>query len=111
MGLFSGLIRLTYLKQQELNLEYKIQTISMTKMHVSNRAINLVTIGNDLDPDSPEYKTLEARREKLNLMEKKLEQEFMRYQTLLKAVNTEIQSAQQIVDNSIKRMFSYGGAR
>jgi hypothetical protein len=43
-------------------------------------------------------------------MEKKLEHELLRYQTLLKAVNTEIQSAQKIVDSSIKSFFSYGGA-
>lgn len=111
MGLFSGIIRLTYLQQQQLDLEYKIQDLSSTKIRVSERAVNLVTIGNDLDPESPEYKALEARREKLQLMEKKLDRELTRYQTLLKAVNVEIQSAQKIVDSSIKRFFSYGGGR
>ncbi|HSA07625.1 MAG TPA: hypothetical protein P5556_10665 [Candidatus Gastranaerophilales bacterium] len=109
MGLFTGLLRLAYLKQEELTLEYRIQTLSATKIQVADRAVNLVTIGSDLDPQSPEYKTMEARREKLLLMEKKLDQELLRYQTLLKAVSAEVQSAQKIVDNSIKRFFSYGG--
>ena len=108
MGLLTGIIRLTYLKQRELSLQYKIQKLSATKMNLADRAVNLVTIGNDLDPESPEYKSLEARKEKLHLMEKKLENELLRYQTLLKAVNVEIQSAQKIVDSSIKSFFSYG---
>lgn len=111
MGLFSGLVRLGYLKQRAITLEYKIQTLSSTKMRIASKAVDLVTIGNDLDPKSPEFKTLEARREKLNLMEKRLDQELLRYQTLLKSVNTEMQSAQQIVDASIKRFFVYGQGR
>lgn len=110
MGLFTGLVRLAYLKTQQINFEYKIQNLSMTKMRVSERSVNLVTIGSELDPESPEFRTLEARREKLHLMEKKLENELMRYQGMLKAVNTEIKSAEKIVDASIKRFFNYGGA-
>lgn len=110
MGLFSGLIRLQYLKLEQLSTEYKIQEISMNKIRVSEHAVNLVSIGSDLDPESPEYKALEARREKLQLMEKKLDQEMLRYQTLLKAINTEIESAQKIVDSSIKRSFNYGNS-
>ncbi len=114
MGLFSGLIGLAYLKQRELTLEYKIQQLSSTKIQIAERSINMVTIGNDLDPDSPEYRALEGRKAKLELMEKRLDQELLKYQTLLKAVNMEInmeiQSAQKIVDSSIKRFFSYGSA-
>jgi len=109
MGLFSGIIRLAYLKQEKLSLEYRIQTLSLTKMRVAERSVTLVNIGSDLDPESPEFKTLEARREKLNLMEKRLEQEMVKYEALLKSVNTEIQSAQKIVDSNIKLFFSYGG--
>ncbi len=110
MGLFSGLIRLSYLTQEQLNLEYKIQDLSSTKMRVSVQAVELISAGSELDPESPEYRAMEARREKLQLMEKKLDQQLLRYQTLLKAVNTEIESAQKIVDSSIKRFFSYGSS-
>ncbi len=108
MGLFSGLIRLAYLKQRQLNIEYKIQDLAAAKVRLSERSVELVTIGNDLDPESPEYKSLEARREKLELMERRLDQEKLKYDTLLKAINVEIESAQKIVDNSVKRFFTYG---
>lgn len=108
MGLFSGLIRLAYLRQKQITIEYKLQDLAAAKVRISERSVNLVTIGNDLDPDSPEFKTLEARRKKLNLMEKRLDQEKLKYDTLLKAINVEIESAQKIVDSSIKRFFTYG---
>lgn len=111
MGLLSGLVRLSYLQQRKLTLEYKIQKLSSTQMNLADRSVNLVTIGSDLDPKSPEYRALEARREKLKLMEKKLQAEMTRYQALLKAADTEIQSAQKIVDSSIKFFFSYSGGR
>lgn len=109
MGLVSGIIRLQYLQQMQLDLEYKVQTLTQTKMQLSSQGVELVTVGSDLEPDSPEVKRLEARRQKLELMEKKIDAEILKYQNLLKMAETEMQSAQKIVDNSIKRSFSYGG--
>lgn len=108
MGLVSGIIRTIYLQQQQLDLEFKLQTLTQSKMQLSSQSFELVTIGNDLDPESAEVKHLEMRREKLNLMEKKIDMEIARVQNMLKMVETEMQSSQKIVDNNIKRSFSYG---
>ncbi|OGH99775.1 MAG: hypothetical protein A2039_06815 [Candidatus Melainabacteria bacterium GWA2_34_9] len=108
MGLVSGIIRLQTLKEMELDLEYKIQTLSQTKMQLASQSFELVTIGTDLDPESPEVKQLEQRRQKLQLMEKKIDAEVLKHQNMLKMAEAEIESAQKIVDNSIKRSFSYG---
>jgi DNA repair ATPase RecN len=111
MGLVSGIIRLQYLAQTQLDLEYKLQTLSQTKMQLASQGFELVSIGSDLDPDSPEVKRLETRRQKLELMEKKIDAEILKYQNMLKMAETEMQSAQKIVDNSIKRSFSYAGGQ
>ena len=108
MGLVSGIIRLQTLKDMQLDLEYKIQTLSQTKMQLASQGFELVTIGTDLDPESPEVKQLEQRRQKLQLMEKKIDAEVLKHQNMLKMAEAEIESAQKIVDNSIKRSFSYG---
>jgi len=108
MGLVSGIIRLQTLKDMQLDLEYKIQTLSQTKMQLASQGFELVTIGSDLDPESPEVKQLEQRRQKLQLMEKKIDAEMLKHQNMLKMAEAEIESAQKIVDNSIKRSFSYG---
>ena len=108
MGLVSGIIRLQTLKDMQLDLEYKIQTLSQTKMQLASQGFELVTIGTDLDPESPEVKHLEQRRQKLQLMEKKIDAEVLKHQNMLKMAEAEIESAQKVVDNSIKRSFSYG---
>lgn len=108
MGLVSGIIRLTRLKDMQLDLEFKLQTLSQTKMQLATQGCDLVSIGTDLDPESPEAKQLEQRRQKLQLIEKKIDAEMNKYQNMLKMAEAEIESAQKIVDNSVKRSFSYG---
>lgn len=108
MGLVSGIIRLQTLKDMQMDLEYKIQTLSQTKMQLSAQSFELVTIGSDLEPNSPEVKLLEQRRQKLHLMEKKIDEEMIKHQNMLKMAEAEMDSAQKIIDNSIKRSFSYG---
>ncbi|NLF83808.1 MAG: hypothetical protein GX568_07495 [Candidatus Gastranaerophilales bacterium] len=104
MGLFSGTIQLAALQQRELDLEYKIQSLQSESARITEKAINLVKIGEELDPESPEYKKIQQRREKLHLLEKKISQDILRYQTLLKLVETQKETAQKMVDSGIKRL-------
>lgn len=108
MGLVSGIIRLTYLKQMQLDLEYKIQTLTQTRVQLIAQGEELLSIGTDLDPDSPEMKHLEQRRQKLQAMEKKIQAEFDRTQGMIKIVEAEIQSAEKIVESATQRSFKYG---
>lgn len=104
MGLFSGTIQLAALQQRELDLEYRIQSLQSESSRITESAINLVKIGDALDPESPEYKKIQQRREKLHLLEKKIAQDILRYQTLLKLVETQKDTAQKMVDSGIKRL-------
>jgi predicted nuclease with TOPRIM domain len=108
MGLVSGVIRLQYLKQREMDLEFKLQELMQTKNELASQGLELTTVGTELDPESPEIKHLEFKKKNLERMEKQLDLEIQKYQTMLKMSSTEMQSAQGIVDNSIKRSFSYG---
>ncbi len=109
MGLFTGLIGLAYLKQRQLDLEFKIQDVMISMNQVSNYSLEIVSIGDELDPESPEFKKLNTRRKKLQLMEKRLQAELVRYENELKLVNRQIDSMQKIVDMSIQRLTSFGG--
>ena len=111
MGLVSGIIRLQTLQQMQLDLEDKIQTLTKTKMELSSQGNDLLEVCSDLDIDSPELRHIEARRKKLELMERKIDAEMQKYQNTLKMIESETSSAQKIVDNSIKRSFSYGGGQ
>jgi hypothetical protein len=67
----------------------------------------ILSLGNDLDPENPAVKQLEARRDKLSVLEKRLDLQMQEYQSRLKMVDAELQSCSQAVDSAIQRSFSY----
>ena len=107
MGLITSTIRLIYLNNYRLDLEFKCGKISSAKLGLSNTINDLLNVGTDLDPDSPEVKALEKRKERLHLVEKQLDEQLQRYQTQLKMVEAEYQQVQQQIDKNIQ--FAYGG--
>ena len=107
MGLISSTYRMMYLTAYQYSLESKIQWISTAKMELVASSGEIMSLGNDLDPDNPAVKQLEARRDKLNLLEKRLDMQLQEYQTRLNMVNKELESCKGAVDSAIERSFSY----
>lgn len=96
-----------YLQQQKLDLEYKIQLITQTRMGLSKSVDDLMQVGNDFDPESPTTKMLQQRQAKLKVLEQKLDQQMNQYKVRLNMIDAELQSARQMRDDSIKEAFSY----
>lgn len=109
MGLLVSQIRLMYLQQARLDLEYKIQLITQTKMGLSQSVSDLMQVGNDYDPESPTTKMLQQRQAKLKVLEAKLDQQMAAYQSRLKMIDTEYESARAMLDKNIQSSFTYGG--
>ena len=109
MGLLNSQIRLMYLTQMRIDLEYKVQLITQAKMGLMSSQNDLLAMGNDLDPESPSAKMLQQRQNKLKIMEQKLDMQMQQFQARLKALDTEEQSARQMQDKAIERSFTYGG--
>ena len=107
MGLITSSFRMMYLTAYQFTLENKIQWISTAKMDLMTSADEIMALGNDLDPDNPAVKQMEARRDRLALLEKKLDMQMKQYQTKLQAVQTELKSCEEAVNSSIERSFSY----
>lgn len=107
MGLIVAHIRAMYLQQQKLDLEYKIQLITQTRMGLSKSVDDLMQVGNDFDPESPTTKMLQQRQQKLKVLEQKLDQQMNQYKVRLDMIETELQSAKQMRDKSIQDAFSY----
>ena len=107
MGLITSSFRMMYLTAYQLTLESKIQWISTAKMELVASSDEILALGNDLDPDNPAVKQLEARRDKLTVLEKKLDMQMQEYQTRLEMVNRELDSCKKAVSSSIDRSFSY----
>jgi len=107
MGLITATIRLQYLNQAALDLEYKIQLITQTKMTLSQSSSDLMQVGTDYDPDSPVSKMLAQRMAKLKVLEQKLDQQMTQYQIRLKMIETEKQSCMEMLNKRIESSFRY----
>ncbi len=107
MGLVTSQIRLLYLQQQRLDLEYKLQLITQTKMGLSRSVSDLTQIGNDYDPESPTTKLLQQRLSKLKVLEQKLDAQMLQYQSRLKMIDAEYQSCLGLIDKNIQSSFTY----
>ena len=107
MGLIASSFRMMYLTAYKISLESKIQWIASAKMELVASADEIMALGNDLDPENPAVKQLEARRDKLTVLEKKLDLQMQEYHNRLKMVDAELQSAQGAVYKAIEKSFSY----
>ncbi len=109
MGLFTSQIRLIFLTLYKDDLEYKMQLLSQTKLQILNSSNELVSVGSDLDPDSPEMRLLEQRRQRLELVNKKLDSQLETYKTQLAAVDAETQAVTKMVEKNIQSFNYYRG--
>lgn len=107
MGLITSTYRMMYLTAYKLTLESKVQWIAAAKMELVASSDEILSLGNDLAPENPAVKQLEARRDKLTVLEKRLDIQMQEYQNRLKMVDAELQSCQSAVDSAIQRSFSY----
>ncbi|MDR1327951.1 MAG: hypothetical protein LBJ74_06050 [Heliobacteriaceae bacterium] len=107
MGLITATIRLGYLSQSALDLEYKIQLITQTMMTLSQSNSDLMQVGTDYDPDSPVSKMLAQRMAKLKVLEQKLEAQKAQYMIRLKMIETEKQGCLEMLNKRIESTFRY----
>ncbi len=107
MGMATAQMRFMYLNAYRLDLEYKIQLITEAKMNLSRTVTDLLNVGTDLDSDDPIVKKLEARKERLNIMEKKLDMQMQQYQQKLQMIDAEMDSCSKLIDKNIKLSFRY----
>ena len=107
MGVITDTIRMQYLNNVRMDLEFKFQLITQNRMELTKACDDLMKVGTDYDSDNPIMKTLNQRQQKLKLLEQKLEQQQMQYQTRLKMVETELGSVKQRIDKNISQAFSY----
>ena len=107
MGLITSTFRMMYLTAYQLTLESKIQWIATAKMELVASSDEILALGNDLDPDNPAVKQLEARRDKLTVLEKRLDLQMQEYQNRLEMVSKELSSCKGAVSSAMDRSFSY----
>lgn len=106
MGILVSASRLMYITGFRHDLEYKIQLINTSRTNLMNQINSMMANGADMDPESPEVKLMEQRKQRLMLIDKKLDQELQQYQAQLQMINAEEQglnrSLQQGIEHSYK---------
>lgn len=107
MGVITDSIRTQYLTNVKLDLEYKIQLVTQSKMGLAQSASDLMQVGTDYSPDSPVIKQLNQRQAKLKVLEQKLEQQMQQYQARLQMVTTELESCRSRLYQNIGQSFRY----
>lgn len=107
MGILTDSVRVQYLTNLKIDLEYKIQLITQSRMGLTQSASDLMQVGTDYSPDSPVVKQLNQRQAKLKVLEQKLEQQMQQYQMQLQMVTTELQSCRSRLNQSIGQAFTY----
>ena len=106
MGLITSSVRQLYLNNYRLDLESKMLKINQEKLRLTSSVNELMNVGSDMDPESPEAKELEKRRERLELVEKRLDEQMQRYETQSKMVEAEYQQCKEMIDKNIQ--YAYG---
>ena len=106
MGLIASSVRLLYLNNYRHDLESKMLKINQEKLRLSSSMNDLMNVGSDMSPDSPEVKELEKRKERLELVEKRLDEQMQRYETQSKIVEAEYQMCKEMIDKNIQYAYS-----
>ena len=107
MGVIVDTIRMQYLNNVKMDLEYKIQLITQARMGLTQSESDLMQVGSDYSPDSPVVKQLNQRQAKLKALEQKLEQQMIQYQARLQMVKTEYEACRSRLYENIGHSFRY----
>lgn len=102
MSLTAATVNKQYLLAYQNELEYKISLIRQAKLSLSNSTTELLNVGTDMDPENPAVKQLEQRKERLNLLEKKLDMQLAEYEEKLKMVEKNLEACDKMIDSAIK---------
>lgn len=105
MGVLVSASRLMYITGYRHDLEYKIQLINTARTNLLASINESMANGADMEPDSPEVKIMEQRKQRLMLMDKKLEMELQQYQTQLQMITAEEKSVDQSLQQNIERSY------
>ena len=87
-------------------LTYKMSLIRASLRHLSESQKDLLNAGTDLDPSNPVVKQLEQRKERLALLEKKLNMQLEEYKDRLEMIEADEKNYENMFKEGVKSMYS-----
>jgi len=86
-------------------LTYKMSLIRVSLQHLTESQKDLLNAGTDLDPANPAVKQLEQRKERLALLEKKLNMQLQEYKERLEMIEANEQNYEKMFKDGLKSMY------
>ncbi len=87
------------------DIDNQLVRLSQLKGSLASGMGDYLQMMTNLDPDSPEFKIIQAKRLKLAAYEKKIDGEIQRYQNKRKKVEGRLNSTSQMLDGNIHRQY------
>ncbi|MGN0192396.1 MAG: hypothetical protein ACI4CY_02580 [Candidatus Gastranaerophilaceae bacterium] len=107
MGLLVSTLRQGYLRNYRWQLETKLQAINDSRLELTSTITDMANTGSALSPDSPTYKVLMARKEKLAILDKKMDENIERIKMQIKMIDAELDLIKGKMDGEIKDSVCY----
>lgn len=106
MGLLIAIARKVQLNSQRFAYEHKLMVINRAKSDLAGKISDYQMSQNDYEVDSPEAKTLQQRIERLNQVDKRLDEQLTKIQTQLQLIEAEYGSCDQMIQSNIQRIYA-----
>lgn len=105
MGMAASQARYLLLTARKNDLEFSGQQINQSRMQLSNIQNQLFNTASTLDPDSDEAIQIQLKLNSVQSLDQALELQLRRVDTQQKAVSTEIEAVQKVIDKNITSVF------
>ncbi len=105
MGLAASQARYLLLTARKSDLEFTGQQINQSRTQLANITNQLFNVATGLDPESDEAIQIQLRINSIQSLDQALELQLRRVDTQQKAVQTEIEAVQKVIDKNITQVF------
>ena len=109
MGFAASQARYMMLTARKSDLELMGQFINQARLQLANITGVLFTVSSNLDPETPEAQSLQARIAAIQALDKALELQLRRIDTQHEAVSTEIEAVRKVIGKNIASTFKTFG--
>ena len=107
MGLLLAIARKAQLKSELFMYEHKMVLISRAKSDLALKISDYEMIRSNYDPNSPEMKTFNQRIERLNQVDKRLDEQYNKLQTQIQLKEAEYNSCEEMFKSNLQRMYGH----
>lgn len=106
MGLLIAIARKTQLNRLRSEYESKQIHISRAKSELASKITDYEMSRADFEPNSAEAKAFNERIERLNQVDKRLDEQLTKIQTQLQLIEAEYGQCDQMIQSNIQRLYA-----